>query len=123
MASSIQIFGVKNSQATRAAERFFKERRVQIHYVDLKVKPMSPGEIKRFTDKFGGLTGLLDTTGKDYENAGLKYLKVSDQTLLAMIEKQPALLRLPLVRGNNKLAVGHDEAGWKAMLTAPAPPK
>jgi arsenate reductase-like glutaredoxin family protein len=123
MASSVQIFGVKNSQATRAAERFFKERRVPIHYVDLKVKPMSPGEIRRFTDKFGGLTGLLDTSGKDYENAGLKYLKVSDQTLLGMIEKHPALLRLPLVRGNNKLAVGHDEAGWKAMLTAPAPPK
>ncbi|HYI98037.1 MAG TPA: hypothetical protein VEX68_31150 [Bryobacteraceae bacterium] len=57
---SVQIFGLKNSQATRAAERFFKERRITLHMVDLKQKPMSPGEIKRFIDRFG-LAGLLDT--------------------------------------------------------------
>ena len=50
---SVQIFGLKNSQATRAAERFFKERRVTIHMVDLKQKPLAPGEIKRFIERFG----------------------------------------------------------------------
>ena len=50
---SVQIFGVKNSPATRAAERFFKERRIPIHFVDLKQKPMAPAEIKRFADRFG----------------------------------------------------------------------
>lgn len=114
-ASSVQIFGVKNSQATRAAERFFKERRIDIHYVDLKKKPMSPGEIKRFSDKFG-LTALLDTEGKAYVDAGMKYLKVSASELLVKIEDNPGLLRLPMVRCGNKLAVGHDEDGWKGML-------
>jgi arsenate reductase-like glutaredoxin family protein len=114
---SVQIFGVKNSQATRAAERFFKERRVQIHFVDLKVKPMSPGEIKRFVDRFG-LTALLDVEGAAYVDAGLKYLKVSDLELLGKIEKEPKLLKLPLVRGGNKISVGQDEAAWKAMLAA-----
>lgn len=50
---NVQIFGVKNSSDTRAAERFFKERRVGIQFVDLKKKPMAPGEIKRFVDRFG----------------------------------------------------------------------
>lgn len=45
--SSVQIFGISKSQASRAAERFFKERRIQIHYVDLTVKPMSPGQDHR----------------------------------------------------------------------------
>jgi arsenate reductase (glutaredoxin) len=112
---SVQIFGVKNSQATRAAERFFKERRIDIHYVDLKKKPMSPGEIKRFSDKFG-LTALLDTEGKAYVDAGMKYLKVSGSELLTKIENEPGLLRLPLVRSGNKLTMGHDEEGWKGML-------
>ncbi|MDX2266499.1 MAG: ArsC/Spx/MgsR family protein [Bryobacter sp.] len=106
---------MKNSQETRAAERFFKERRVAIHYVDLKVKPMSPGEIKRFLDRFG-LDALLDKEGKEYEAAGLKYLKVSESDLLARIEKEPKLLRLPLVRCANKLSIGKDEDAWKAML-------
>ncbi len=116
MPVSVQIFGIKASAATRAAERFFKERRVQIHFVDLKQKPMSAGEIRRFTDKFGGLSALMDKDSKEYGTQGLAYLKLSEQSLFERIEKEPKLLRLPLVRSSNRLAVGHDESGWKAML-------
>jgi arsenate reductase (glutaredoxin) len=112
---SVQIFGVKNSQATRAAERFFKERRVTIHFVDLTKKAMAPAEIKRFTDKFGA-AAIIDTDGKSWIDAGLKYLKMSDAGMLQRIEKDPKLLRLPLIRGGNRLSVGHDEEAWKAML-------
>jgi arsenate reductase-like glutaredoxin family protein len=112
---SVQIFGLKNSQASRAAERFFKERRVTIHFVDLKQRPMAPGEIKRFIDRFG-LAGVLDTDGKSYIAAGMKYLKLSDSELLAKVERDPQLLRLPLVRAGNRLSIGHDEESWKAVL-------
>ena len=111
----VQIFGLKSSLASRAAERFFKERRVTIQMVDLNQKPMAPGEIKRFVDKFG-LAQLVDTEGKAYVDAGLKYMKVSDAELLGRIEREPKLLRLPLVRGGKRLSVGQDEAGWKAIL-------
>ena len=112
---NVQIFGVKNSQPTRAAERFFKERGIKLHIVDLKQKPFAPGEIKRFIDRFG-LAGLLDTESKAYVDAGLKYLKVSEPEMLARIEKEPKLLRLPLVRAGNRLSVGLDDGAWKAML-------
>lgn len=112
---NVQVFGLKNSHATRAAERFFKERGVTIHSVDLGKKPMAAGEIKRFIDRFG-LAGLIDTEGKAYIDAGLKYLKVSDAELLGKIERDPKLLRLPLVRAVKGLSVGHDEESWKAML-------
>jgi arsenate reductase (glutaredoxin) len=117
MAFSVQIFGIKNSAETRAAERFFKERRVQIHYVDLKQKPMSPGEIKRFIDKFT-LNGIVDTEGKAWLDAGLKYLRVGPDELIAKIEREPKLLKLPLVRGANRVSIGQDEAAWKAMIEA-----
>jgi arsenate reductase (glutaredoxin) len=113
---TIQLFGVKNSAATRAAERYFKERRVAFQFVDLKKKPMAPGEIKRFVDRFG-LAQLLDTEGVAYLDAGLKYLKMSDAELFGRIEQDPKLLKLPLVRSAHRLSVGDDEAGWKAMLT------
>jgi len=115
---NVQIFGVKNSQETRAAERFFKERRAVIHFVDLKQKPMSAGEIRRFVERFG-LAGLLDNKGKAYADAGLNYLKLSDFDLLGRIEREPKLLRLPLVRSGNRLSVGQDEETWKAMAAAP----
>lgn len=114
-ALNVQIFGVKNSNATRAAERFFKERRATIHFVDLKKKPMSAGEIKRFVDRFG-FDALLDVESSAYVDAGLKYMKMSDAELLQRIEQDPKLLRLPLVRSGSRLAIGQDEAGWKSML-------
>ena len=116
---NVQIFGVKNSSATRAAERFFKERRIPIQLIDLNQKPMAPGEIKRFTDRFG-LPALLDTEGKAYADAGLKYLRMSDPDLLRRIEQDPKLLRLPLVRGGKLVSVGHDEESWKSMIDNPA---
>jgi arsenate reductase-like glutaredoxin family protein len=114
---NVQIFGVKNSPATRAADRFFKERGIKIQFVDLKQKPIAPGEIKRFIDRFGWI-GVLDSEGKSYLDAGLKYLKLSPPELLTRVERDPQLLRLPLVRSANRLSVGHDEEGWKTMLTA-----
>ncbi len=113
----VQIFGIKNSPATRAAERFFKERRVQIQIIDLKQKPMSPGEIRRFIERFG-LTAMLDTESKTYQDAGLKYLKVGETELLGKIEREPKLLRLPFVRAANRVSIGLDEESWKAMLDA-----
>ncbi len=115
--ANVQIFGVKSSQATRAAERFFKERRVPVQFMDLKKKPMAPGEIKRFTDKFGGLQALIDVDGKAYVKENLKYLRVTDADLLLKIEKSPDLLRLPLVRRGKYLSVGLAEEMWKEMLT------
>lgn len=115
---TVQIFGLKNSPATRAAERFFKERRAAIQFVDLKQKPMALGEIQRFIQRFG-LAALLDSVGKAYIDEGLKYLKLSDAEILGRIEKTPQLLRLPLVRSGQGLSAGHDEDSWKAMLAAP----
>jgi len=114
----VQIFGVKKSQATRAAERFFKERRIQIQKIDLDQKPIAPGEIRRFVDRFTW-AGLLDTTSHAYTNAGLKYLKLSDSDTLERVTREPLLLRLPLVRAGNRISIGHDEAGWLEMAAAP----
>jgi arsenate reductase len=115
LAISVQLFGVKGSQATRAAERFFKERGVSIHFVDLDRKPMAPAEIKRFIDRFG-LLELMDRESKSYIDAGLAYLKLSDAALVAKVEGDPKMLRLPLARAGSKLSVGRDERAWKEML-------
>jgi len=115
---NVQIFGIKNSAASRAAERFFKERRVAIQYVDLKKKPMSPGELRRFVERFG-FGQLLDTEGTAYVDAGLKYLKLSEAELQERIAQDPRLLRLPLVRAGKNLSVGQDDAAWNTMLAAP----
>ncbi|MDO4245419.1 MAG: ArsC/Spx/MgsR family protein [Deinococcus sp.] len=111
----VQIFGTKKSSATRAAERFFKERGVKVHFVDVAAKPMSKGELTRFVQKFG-VNGLLDTEGKAYERSNLAYLRTTEESVIAKMLEDPGLLRLPLVRGGKVLSVGEDRASWAQML-------
>ena len=113
--ASVQMFGLKKSSATRAAERFFKERRVKVIFVDLGARPIAKGELGRFVQKFG-LTALLDLEGKAYESLGLAYLRISEDSLLERVVQHPEILKLPLVRGGKLLSYGEDTEGWAAML-------
>src|SRR5439155_19297374 len=49
----VQVFGVHKSAETRAALRFFAERRVKVHFVDLREHAASVGELRRFAQKLG----------------------------------------------------------------------
>jgi arsenate reductase (glutaredoxin) len=112
----VQIFGLKSSKETRAVERFFKERRIKTHNVDLHDRPMSVGELNRFIQKFG-LNAILDISGKAYLDAGLEFLRVSDDGMLDRITAEPKLLKLPLVRYGKYVTIGLDEVTWKAWIT------
>jgi arsenate reductase-like glutaredoxin family protein len=109
----VQIFGVKKSSDTRKALRFFSERRVKTHFVDLTERPASPGELKRFVQKFG-LDRLIDRDSKRYEELGLRHARYSDDTWLDKLVDEPLLLRMPLVRNGNALTVGLAEQDWKS---------
>ena len=116
-ASPIQVFGRDDDQATRAAQRFFRERRTPVHFVDLRRKPMAPGELRRFVERLGA-PALADTAGRAWRDAGLGYLGMDDAELVARLLADQRLLRLPLVRGGNRFAAGRDEAAWRSMLEA-----
>lgn len=113
----VQVFGTPDSQATRAALRFFKERRLEVHLVDLHRKPMAPGELRRFVERLGA-RALADTDGKAWRDAGLGYLSMSDADLADRLLRDQRLLRLPLVRIDNGFAAGRDEAAWKSLVSS-----
>jgi arsenate reductase-like glutaredoxin family protein len=113
---SVQIFGLESDQATRAAIRFFKERRVAIHQVDLRRKPIAPGELRRFVERVGP-RALLDTEGRAYLDAGLGYLRMDDAEIVQRLLADPRLLRLPLVRFGNEVSAGKAESTWRAWLS------
>lgn len=109
----VQIFGVKKSADTRKALRFFAERRVKTHFVDMMERAASPGELKRFVQKFG-LDKLIDRDSKRFEELGLRHVRLSDQRWLETLIDEPLLLRMPLVRSGNLLTVGLAERDWKS---------
>lgn len=114
---NVQIFGTQKSQDTKKALRFFKERGVKPQFVDLGVGKTAPGELGRFVQKVG-LTELLETGSKAYEDAGLEFLRLSDVQLLERMLATPALIKQPLLRSGKVIEVGWNETLWKDLYTA-----
>lgn len=108
----VQIFGTKNDSDTRKALRFFQERRIRTHFVDLKVRAASAGELRRFAQKYGA-EALLDRDGKRFRDRGLHVAHVAEHRILPLLEEDPQLLRTPLLRAGNVLQVGWDESVWR----------
>jgi len=115
---NIQVFGLEDSHATRAALRFFRERRIVVHFVDLRKKPIAPGELRRFIDKLG-VNALLDSEGRAYRDGGLAYLTTDTSAIVARLLADVRLLRLPLARYGDDVTAGKDELTWTAWLARP----
>ena len=90
---NVRIFGVKNDADTRKALRFFKERRVPVHFVDFKVKGPSKGELKRFWQKFGA-DALIDRDAKRFRSLGLGTAHYGDERWLEIAVDGETLLRV-----------------------------
>ena len=111
----VQIFGTKKSAATRKALRFFAERRIKTHFVDLNERAASLGELQRFARRFG-VQAMIDREGKRFRELGLAHAHMGDERWLQKLADEPLLLRVPMVRNENRLTIGDAESEWKDWL-------
>jgi len=112
----VQVFGTQKNQDVRKALRFWSERRVKVHFVDLKEKAASKGELQRFTQKFG-VGALIDKTSKRYAELGLGAGRYDDAKWMQWLTEEPLLLVMPLTRWQHKVTVGYAESDWKDWVT------
>jgi len=111
----VQLFGTKKNPDTRKALRFFAERRVKTHFVDLAERAASPGELKRFAQKFG-VAALLDRDSRRFAELGLGPARYGDERWVEILADEPLLLKQPLARWQHRLTIGADEAEWKKWI-------
>jgi arsenate reductase (glutaredoxin) len=112
---NVQIFGFQDCQDTRKALRFFAERRIAVHFVDLEERPASKGELKRFADRFGA-AAVVDKDSTTYKAMGLRVALDSPQRLLERALTSPRLLRTPLARNGGKVTIGHAPDDWQGWV-------
>ena len=114
---NVQVFGFRDCQDTRKAQRFFAERRIAVHFVDLDERPAAKGELRRFAERFGP-AALIDKDGARFKTLGLRVAGDSPQRLLDRALTEPRLVRTPLVRNGGKVTVGHAPDDWQAWVDA-----
>ena len=104
----IQIFGTSKCRRTRAALRFFKERRVAVHFVDLGEKELSAGEFES-VKRAAGLDNMIDREGKEFARQGLHYQRFDIE---AVLKRNHGLLNTPIVRNGCLATAGYQPEVW-----------
>ena len=117
----IQIFGSSKCKTTRAAQRFFADRRIKVQFVELRDKGLSKGELASVARAVGGMSALYDAEGARAKERGLQHLGPSEARLADLLLEDPLLLRTPIVRDGTRAAVGAAEAAWRAFAEAAKP--
>ena len=114
---TIQVFGFRDDAETRKALRFFSERRVPAHFVDLAERPASRGELRRFQERFGA-AALVDRHAPRFRALGLHASGDSPERLVERALAEPRLLRVPLVRSGHRVTIGVAETEWRGWIEA-----
>ncbi|MEG2001041.1 MAG: glutaredoxin domain-containing protein, partial [Evtepia sp.] len=96
---NIQIFGKPKCFDTKKAERYFKERRIRVQFIDLTAgHGISRGELERVRQAVG-LPALIDE--KHPDAVLLRYLAYDADKLEKLLEI-PRLIQTPIVRNGKQ---------------------
>ena len=111
--SRMQIYGTRKCKLTKKAERFFRDRGVRYHFVDLTEHRLSQGELDNIRRGIPLAESLMDSESAAFKKRGMAYMEYDEaEEILA----DPLLLRTPIVREGNRVIVGDNESAWKELL-------
>ncbi len=108
---SIQLYISKKNFDVQKAQRYFKERRIQVQELDLKKHVLGEREIRIMIDAVG-LEQLIDREDKKVKEHPACYYD-RDSLLIPAIRETPWLLKSPIVRCGNRVTVGYQPEIWK----------
>ena len=107
---NIQIFGTKKCFDTKKAERYFKERRINFQFIDLKEKALSKGELSSVKNSVG-LENLINKSAKDYKKLNVDKIRSSEMREEILL-KNPSVYATPIVRNGKQATVGYKPEVW-----------
>ncbi|MFO7810445.1 MAG: ArsC family transcriptional regulator [Candidatus Delongbacteria bacterium] len=110
---NIQIFGRKKSNQTKKAQRFFSDRGIKFHFVDLDQKIISKGELDNIMSALKEKEELLNKDSKLYRS---KFLYLQFDLFEELLSNQE-MISIPIVRNGNKATVGYCPDTWKLWIT------
>jgi arsenate reductase-like glutaredoxin family protein len=111
----MQIYGTRKCAATKKAERFFRERGIAYHFVNLAEHRLSKGELENIRRGLPAGESLIGAQSPAYKKRGMAYMDYDEtEELLA----DPLLLRTPVVREKDRVVIGDREELWRDIAAA-----
>lgn len=111
--ANIQLYVSKKNFDVQKAERFFKERRVQVQVLDLKKHRLGERELQ--TIGKGNLSALIDREDKKVKEHPACYYD-RDSLLFPAVQECPWLLKAPIARCGTSITVGYEPEVWESWI-------
>jgi arsenate reductase-like glutaredoxin family protein len=111
---NIQIFGTKRCKETQKAERYFKERRIPFHFINLTEKGISKGELENIK-RAVPIDDLFDDEAKQFKKRNLEFMVYDKKEELL---NDPLLFKTPIVRNGKFTTIGYQPDIWKVWIAS-----
>jgi len=112
----VTIYGIKNCDKCRAAQKWFAGRDIEYAFHDLRENGLSERLYKAWQTEFnnGELLNRRSQTWRKIPAAERDRLNASSERKLAL--RYPTLIKRPVVASGDKLFLGYDESAWEKLL-------
>lgn len=107
-AITVQIIGTRKNAATRKALRYFNERGIKPHLLDLSERALKPGELENITRRISAIE-LIDEESQAYKKGGYAFL---DFEPIEELLEHPLLMKMPVVRCGKEVTLGEAPEDW-----------
>jgi len=112
---AVEVWGIKQCQSTRKAEKLLDKNKVNYAFRDLK-KEKPPKTLLR--DALKGVDNykqVFNTSGAAYQKGNWKNKvdKLNKEQTVSALANDPMLIKRPIVKGKKDVTIGYDEPAIK----------
>lgn len=114
----ITVYGIKNCNTVKNALDWLKTNKVEIEFHDYKSKGISEQKLRQWSKQVGweSLLNKRGTTWRQLDEATQNKV-TSEAAAVELMKEKTSMIKRPLLEENGKvIALGFDEASYKALL-------
>ena len=113
----ITLYGIKNCDSVKKAQKYFKSNNIEVDFIDFRQTPVSDDKIFQWAT-LSDLNTLFNNRSRTYKELGLAKEHLEDQAKISWMQKEPLLIKRPVVEFDDKVIVGFDETKYKEVFGA-----
>lgn len=110
-----EIWGIKNCQSVKKALSFLQDKNIAYEFVDYKKTPPSLEKLKEWIEK-RGIEKVLNKKGLTYKALNLKDQNLTQSQLIEIMQKNPTLIKRPVLVDGEILEFGFEEAEYERLF-------
>ncbi|MBN2895928.1 MAG: arsenate reductase family protein [Campylobacterales bacterium] len=112
----ITLYGIKSCGSVKKALAFFKEKGIEVRFVDFKSTPVGCEKIDEWL-RLSNLETLLNTKGTTYKTLNLKAQNLNDAQKRDYLCSHNLLIKRPVIEVGQRLIVGFDPNIYEGIVS------